>query len=207
MRTFYAILLLLAGCSGQKADDPEAAERAEAAALQAELQRAAAAAADPARLEALAARTLPGVMPGAKNLRFRNLRAGSGGAVCGEVAADNIDFRHFVVTSDPVALIAAGPAVAFDDPYDPIADAWIRWCATTDELHKLAPELQRNAAQPIADDVPVPQTETVPLPEALPEPEPVAPAPDRKRPAAAPAAPTRPAEIDSFFNSVDRPGR
>ena len=202
MKTVYAILLLLAGCSGQSSEEAEnAARAAEEAALQAELQRATAASADPARLEALAARALPAALPGATDLLYRNLRAGTGGAVCGEVAAGGGGFRPFVVTSDGAAVVASGPAIAFEDPGDSVADAWIRWCATAEELRKLAPVLQRVAPPPLPADLTAGQAGTLPPPGALPVPEPVVPAPDPKRGSAAPA---RPAEIDSFFNSVDR---
>src|SRR5256885_9534156 len=36
--------------------------------------------------------------------------------------------------SDAVAVIGTSPEVKFNDPSDFLADAWIRWCASPDEL-------------------------------------------------------------------------
>src|SRR3954447_23968773 len=59
--------------------------------------------ADPAHVQALLARAMPAALGGAKDARYLNVRAGAGGAVCGEVAAGGQPARPFIVTADAVA--------------------------------------------------------------------------------------------------------
>jgi hypothetical protein len=99
-------------------------------------------------------------------------------------------------------VVAATAKLAYDDPGDFVADAWIRWCASPEELQKLAPELRRAAGDPAS----APMNSLAPAADgdvsAVPDvPPPAAPAPAPPRPAA-PAKPPPPANVESFFNSV-----
>ncbi|MDB5694360.1 MAG: hypothetical protein JWO81_3423, partial [Alphaproteobacteria bacterium] len=153
-----AVALLLAGCGsrggggGNVADNEAAAVGAEANAMLANLG-APSGQDDAARIRDLIARAMPAAMPDAKDAQYRNLRSGVGGAVCGEVAAKTAGraapaFRPFVINPDGFAVVAATPKLAYDDPGDFVADAWIRWCASPEELQKLAPQLHRAASDP-----------------------------------------------------------
>ena len=187
------ILLLLAGCGGENEvpDGDEPAPPAEAGALELPVP---AAGEDPVKLQDLIRRAMVSALPDAEGARYRNLRPGVGGAACGEVATAG-PFRPFVVTPDSLAVIASGPAIAFDDPSDFFADAWIRWCATPEELAKLGPQLRQAAERPPVD---------AELPPAAEPPVDIAgPAPPPRSPPKA-KAPTEPPRIDSFFNSVQR---
>src|SRR4029453_16474947 len=134
---------------------------------------------------------------------YRNIKAGVGGAACGEVAtvAPNGKpdlYRHFVITPDAVAVIGTKPGVDFKDPSEFLADAWIRWCASPEELELVEGQLDQGPhaiPDPLPDpDVPPPAEEPLlPLPRQEP-----------RRPAAA-TPPPPPAQIDSFSKSVSRP--
>jgi hypothetical protein len=160
---------------------------------------------DPARLQAVIAQAMPAAFPDAKDAQYRNVRGGAGGAVCGEVAEKPLGraapvFRPFVINPDAIAVVAPTPKLAFNDPSDFVADAWIRWCASPEELQKLAPQLHRpldTTALPGNVDA---GAETPPpdVPPATPTPPP----PGRS----APARPTPPANVESFFNSVQHSG-
>jgi hypothetical protein len=167
-----------------------------------------------ARIEALISQAIPGVLQNAKDAQYRNVRAGVGGAACGEVApkpakGKPLVFLPFVVTADSVALVAASPRIAFEDPADMMADAWVRWCATPEELERIRPQLQQ-AARSSANEVSA--VEAPPFDPSIPDvpvlPPPTidkSPAPAAKAPPPAPPAP--PPQIDSFFNSVQRRDR
>src|SRR5579875_2310912 len=162
-----AAALLLAGCRDKPEGvgnanvvDNEAA--AAGAAANAILENALAPADpnDPARLQAVIAQAMPTAIPDAKDAQYRNVRGGAGGAVCGEVASKPVGrappvFRPFVINPDGLAVVAATPKLAFADPNDFAADAWIRWCASPEELQKLAPQLRnaRVTPAPIGDNV------------------------------------------------------
>ena len=202
MRILLPILLVLTvGCGDRNAGGEEGAAGAdsEAAALAAAAE---AAAPDPARLQALVERAMA-TLPGGARAKYRNVRAGSNGAACGEVALQSPLFRPFVVSPQAFAIVAAGPAIAFEDPADPAADAWIRWCATPEDLLALEPRLRAaEAAAPAVDgNLLAPPPLDLQLPEAAAPPPRDAPAPPRKD------APAPPQQIDSFFNSVQRPGQ
>jgi hypothetical protein len=205
------LALLLAGCGsrgGDVADNEAAAAGADANALLANLG-AASGPDDAARIQDLIARAMPAAMTDAKDAQYRNLRSGVGGAVCGEVAAKPAGnaapvFRPFVITPDGVAVVAAAPKLAFDDPADFVADAWVRWCATPEELQRLAPQLRRAASNPAS--IPMNGVDaaaggpTPDLPSAPAAPPPAA------QPAPRPAKPPPPANVESFFNSVQHKG-
>ena len=194
-----SIALLLAGCdsrkSGEAVDNEALAAAAEANAMLANMA-APADPNDPARLQAMIAQAMPAAIPDAKDAQYRNVRAGAGGAVCGDVAVKPV-FRPFVINPDGLAVVAATPKMAFADPTDFVADAWVRWCASPEELQRLAPELRQAASNPAS--IPMGNVDAGAagvVPEAPPE---AAPAPPAK---AAPSRPPPPAKVDSFFNSV-----
>jgi Prokaryotic lipoprotein-attachment site len=124
MRKATLILLALAGC-GQKT--PRSAEPTDPAGA-ADLNLAVAAApADPAQLQALIERGMAGSLRDPKAAQYRNVRAGAGGAACGEVAVKaGAPFLPFVVTPDALAVLGTKPDIAWEDPDDFLADAWIR---------------------------------------------------------------------------------
>jgi hypothetical protein len=203
------ILVLLAGC-GSKTADEGGGDDAMAGGDPFANAAAAGGGEDPARLKELVVRGLSGVLREAANSQYRDLRAGVGGSACGYVApkgAPADGFRPFVVTSDAIAVVGAAETIAFEDPDDLLADAWIRWCATPEELQRLAPALQAAAAasaaaqgaEPADPQLPPPTIE-VPAPPA-PEPDPAPPPPPPK---ARPKVPPPPPQIDSFFNSVQK---
>src|SRR3954471_16404013 len=120
-----------------------------------------------ARIQDLIARAMPAALPGAKDAQYRALRLGVGGAVCGEVAEKPVGrapqvFRPFVINADGLAVVAATPKLAYEDPSDFVADAWIRWCATPEELAKLAPVIRRAARDPASP----PMNAAAPAPDA-----------------------------------------
>lgn len=203
-----ALALALGGCgsrsdsvgSANYVDNEAAAVGAEANAMVANLAGPADAN-DPARLQAVIAQAMPAVLPDAKDAQYRNVRGGAGGAVCGEVAAKPAGraapvFRPFIVNPDGVAVVAETPKLAFADPSDFAADAWVRWCASPEELQRLAPQLQRAARDPASITMNSVDAGAGPIPD-IPEP---APAPPPTK--AAPARKPPPASVESFFNSV-----
>lgn len=210
MKKSLLILLILAGCGSKDTD--EAAEDVPAgnSAALAPAQQGP----DPAQLQAIVDRAMPLAIPDAAKAEYRGLRAGAGGAVCGEVSTPARGapgpFRPFLVTQDGVALVSDRPAIDFADPDDALADGWIKWCATAEELQALGPTLQAAAAAGAAAATPsevsaleIPTIDAIPIlpPSALPAnaTQPAEPAPKAK------AAPPPPPKIDSFFNSVARP--
>ncbi|HEY0148885.1 MAG TPA: hypothetical protein VGB70_07755 [Allosphingosinicella sp.] len=203
MKKTLLILLILAGCGSKDTDE---ATEGQPSAADPAAQVAAAPGPDPAQLQALVDRAMALAIPNAGKAQYRNVRAGAGGTACGEVSTPGPKgapgpFRPFLVTNDAIALVANGPTINFEDPDDILADGWIRWCATPEELQALAPTLKRAAAGAAAagpDEVNVSDIPVLDLPPTPPPAEPHAP------PAAAKAAPTPPPQIDSFFNSVQR---
>jgi hypothetical protein len=209
MKKLLPILLLLASCNNQAGEDDAAAEGGAAEAGGA-LPAAVPAGEDMVALQAKVSRAMATALPDAGTAEYRALRTGAGGAACGEVATQGKGggvFRPFVVTPDGLAVVAAGPAIAWSDPDDFVADAYIRWCASPEELQRLAPQLQSAAANSAAAAVPAGDEPDLPLPPVREELPVAAPPPPAAEPAPPPArkkaAP--PPQIDSFFNSVDRP--
>lgn len=201
------IALLLAGCDSSKSGvepvDNEAL--AAGAAANAALANVIVPADpnDPARLQGIIAQAMPAAIPDAKDAQYRGVRAGAGGSVCGEVAAKPAGrakpvFRTFVINPDGMAVVAATPKLAFNDPTDFVADAWVRWCASPEELQRLAPQLREAASNPAS--IPMGNVDAG-APGAVPDvPPEAAPAPPPAK--AAPSRPPPPAKVDSFFNSV-----
>jgi len=195
MRKLIAILLLLGGCSG--ADEPVN----EAVALSEELLAnldSAAPGDDPAQLRALIDRAMPVALPDVPTPHYRNVRAGVGGAACGEVAASEAGpYRNFVVTPEAAAVVGEEPGVRFNDPSDFLADAWIRWCASPEELAQVEAQLRAGPAPDVGTSTDLSGTPPALVAEpAAPAP---APTPIVRRPP--PPAP----RIDSFSQSVSRP--
>jgi hypothetical protein len=199
---------LLAGCGAHSGevnitDNEAAAAGAEANAMLANIE---AAADDPARIRDMIAKAMPAALSDAEHAQYRNLRMGAGGAACGEVAAKpagHAAFRPFVVNPDGFAVVAATPKMAFDDPGDFVADAWIRWCASPEELQRLAPQLHRAATDPAAAAA---LNAGDAGSDAGPPDVPTAPPPAQPARPPAPAAKPPPASVESFFNSVQHKG-
>jgi hypothetical protein len=212
MRKLLPILALLASCNSQ-ADEEDVAAEAPIGEMAGNASGALPGAEDVVALQARVSRAMAVGLPGASTAAYRALRTGTGGAACGEVATQAKGlagiFRPFVVTPDGLAVVADAPAIDWEDPDDFVADAYIRWCATPEELQRLAPQLQSAAAKTAAamkapaeePDLPLPPVREDPVAEVQPpaaQPAPLPP-PRKKGP------PPPPPQIDSFFNSVDRP--
>ena len=211
MKHILPILLLLASCSGENDHGNAAGSEAGAGAAPGS-EPMLPTGEDATAIQAKVSRAMAVALKDAGSAQYRGLRAGAGGAACGEVATGGKGaaagvFRPFIVTPDGIAVIAPGPAIAWEDPDDFVADAWIRWCATPEELERLGPQLQSAAINSAATAVPANEPD-LPLPPVLegppaalpttpPPAEPPAPRPARKSDAPPP-------KIDSFFNSVDR---
>jgi hypothetical protein len=196
MKKLWPILFLVAGCGAKNGADTnaEAVNAAAAADLMPNLAEIEAASA--VNVQALIDRAMPAALPDAKTAQYRNVRPGAGGAACGEVSGKTTKgFVPFVITPAAVAIVGTSPRVAFEDPSDFLADAYIRWCATPEELRGVAPAIQQAKADPGPGNLAVPAPE-VPLPVP-------APAPADAKPAK-PVAPPPPPQIGSFFNSVQR---
>lgn len=198
-----AALLLLSACSREPADMGDQAD------LAAPPGSAAAGnlAADPAGLEERVDRAMAAVLQDPAGARYRNVRAGLAGTVCGEVdprrkGGGHTGFRPFLVTPEGVARVATAPRLTFEDPTDPFPDFYLRWCASAEELKRLEPELKRAIAR-AGGEAPVEPLPDVPLPDLLPADPGAQPLPP---PDSAPAgkSESRPADVDSFINSVKR---
>ncbi len=205
MKKLLPILVLLASCNSQAAEEDAAAE---ASPGEAAAPVAAPAGEDMAALQAKVSRAMAVALPDAGTAEYRALRTGAGGAACGEVATKKGAgvFRPFVVTPDGLAVVAEGPAINWTDPDDFVADAYIRWCASPEGLQRLAPQLQSAAVNSAATAVPPEEEADLPLPPVREEPPaaPAEPAPAAERPPPPRKTPPPQPRIDSFFNSVDR---
>jgi hypothetical protein len=159
---------------------------------------------DAARLQSLIDRAMANALPDASKAQYRNIHEGVGGSACGEVASAGPKgkpgaYHRFVVTPDAAAVIGTSPEVKFNDPSDFLADAWIRWCASPDELKLVEGQIGQgpvpSADAPPPTDIPtIPEEPTLPLPKQ--------PAPSRT---ASASPPPPPPQIDSFSKSVSRP--
>ena len=145
-------------------------------------------------VQQLIEKALPAAIPDAKTAQYRNVRAGGGGAACGEVSGKTTHgFRPFVISPQGVAVVGTSPTIAYEDPSDFLADAWIRWCATPEELQRVATAVQKAKTDPGLANLAIPAPDVPPPVPALPEAKPAKPAP-----------PPPPPQIGSFFNSVAR---
>jgi hypothetical protein len=190
MKKSWPILFLLAGCGSK---DNVGANNAEA--LQSELMpnMAAVEANSAAHVQALIDQAMPAAIADAKSAQYRNVRAGAGGSACGEVSGKATHgFVPFVVSPEGIAVVGTSAKIAYEDPSDFLADAWIRWCATPEELKNVAAVVQK--AKPDA----LPGNLSLPAPDV-----PAAPPTGEAAPAK-PAPPPPPPQIGSFFNSVAR---
>ena len=208
MKKMCLILLLLSACGS----DGEGEGSAGADGMRAEEQAVAAGladpagTADPAQLQALVAGAMAAAMPDAKDLQYRNVRPGSAGAVCGEVARPGSrdaagPFLPFVVTPEGLAVVGTTPTIVHDDPLDPIGDTWLRWCASPEELQAIAERMRTQPPPTAATLEAPPPIEPIDL---EPTPAPAAQQPLPAAPAAKSTPPPPPPQIDSFFNSVQR---
>jgi hypothetical protein len=203
MRKLAAVLLLSA-CSQQPAVDGE--EGDDAATSAAESAAGNGAAGGPG-LQERVDRAMAAVLQDPGGARYRNVRSGLAGTVCGEVdprktGGGHAGFRPFLVTPEGAGRVAASPQLSFEDPTDTFPDFYIRWCASAEELKRLEPALRRAIARAGGTAPPEPSAEE-PLPEAPPADagaQPAAPSP------AEPSGRTesRPPDVDSFLKSVKR---
>src|SRR5438094_3558386 len=203
MKRFVPVLLLLlAGCGSHKSgEDNQTIPLQEN--LIADLQTSNSAQ-DAARLQSLIERAMATALPDASKAQYQNIHEGVGGAACGEVASSSSKgklgpYRRFVVPPDAVAVIGTSPEVKFNDPSDFLADAWIRWCASPDELKLVEGQIGQGPAPstevPAPTDIPnLPEAPSLPIPKQ---------APPSRTASAAPPPP--PPQIDSFSKSVSRP--
>jgi hypothetical protein len=205
MRKVALILFLLSAC-GTKTPREEASAPETGSPMPANFADSVQAE-DPARLQGLIDRAMPAALKDPKAAQYRNVRAGAGGSACGEVAVKaGAPFVPFVVSPEALAVVGTRPQIAWEDPDDFLADAWIRWCATPEELAKLRPKLDDAARAPIHDSdnvsaaVPPPLDPSILAIDPPPPPPSDSPLPAPK-PKPAPPAPPAP-RIDSFFNSV-----
>ena len=204
MRTTWLLVLTLAGCGSKESADSSNAADARAQDPLANLQTPDSGQ-DPARLQALIARAMPSALPDAKDAHYRNIRAGAGGSACGEVAAKGTSmFRPFVVTPQAMAVVGESAHIAYDDPSDFFADAWIRWCASPEELQNLAAQLERAAKTGGDGDNEVVASIPTPVPPSQAPTPPRLAAPSEQPPQARPHGPPPAADIDSFVKSVQR---
>ena len=208
-------MLLLYGC-GSRSDEANGnsavAEAAAARQLERELN---------AQAEAGLRRRLESLSAILTDPAYQNVRSGPMGAVCGEVDSQGANgkrsgFRPFVIAPDGFPLISTTPQIMFHDPEDMFPDAYIRWCASPEEMERIAAVVARRdavAAGGAPGDDPDPALDPLLIPEPPPPPivEPAPPAPaTRTAPRAPEAQPTKSGEAtspeqDSFFRSVVRP--
>jgi hypothetical protein len=206
------LLLALAGCDNQDADE-QAQPGLRPASAQLPALPTDGSAASPAQLEGRARASLRAIIADPDTMRFGSLRAGAAGSVCGDVEGKQPDgkraVRPFVITPEGVAVVSTTPQVSIQDPEDPFPDYYIRWCASPAELARLQPSmvggetLGMGAPPPEVPDVPpeIPTDLPIPLPvEATKE------VPAAQAKAEPPPRPPAPTGDDSFFNAVARPG-
>ena len=190
MTRSWPILLLLTACAGCGSKTNVDTGNADAPPVDLTPNMAAVEANNAAHVQELIAKALPAVLPDAKSAQLRSVRAGAGGSACGEVSGKTTHgFVPFVVTPAGQAIVGTGPKIAYEDPSDILADAWIRWCATPEELKGVAATVQKAKTDPTAFNAAMPVPEVPTAAEA---------------PPARPSAPPPPPQIGSFFNSVAR---
>lgn len=199
-----AALLLLSACSQEPAGTGDEAETGGEPPASASAAASANLAGDAAGLEARVDRAMAAVLQDPGGARYRNVRAGLAGTVCGEVdparkGGGHAGFRPFLVTPEGVARVAAGPRLTFDDATDPFPDFYIRWCATPEELRRLEPELRAAIARSGGPELPAVAFPEVPAAD-------LPPADAGEPPAPAPAGQTEggPPDLGSFSSAVKR---
>lgn len=198
-----AAILLLSACSQEPADT---GDEADAAAPPPAAQENVAG--NPAALQERVDQAMAAVLQDPDGARYRNVRAGLAGTVCGEVnprrtRGGHAGFRPFLLTPDGVARVAAAQRLTFDDATDTFPDFYIRWCATAEELKRLEPELRRAIARSGASGPAGEPLSEEPALDALPA-DPGGPPAAPPDPAPGSQAESRPADVDSFVNSVKR---
>jgi hypothetical protein len=140
--------------------------------------------------------------------RLSNVRAGSLGAVCGEVAQPLGGGRFgqplpFLVTRGGVAMVSSTPNVNFRDPDDLFPDVYVQMCASPAELTAMVAEMDGVTPVP-----PPPEPFEPPEPSAPPGPDLPPPPVYRAAPPPSPARPAAPAPtgpISNFSDAVMRP--
>ncbi len=157
----------------------------------------------PAQLEERARSALATVLRDPRSAQLRNLRLGSGGAICGEVSLPNQAGGEpllMLVTPTDEALISRTPTINLADPEDRFPDAYIQWCASPGELRALTAQMNNVAPANLVEPPPI---------EELPPEEP-APAPTQSgrwnREAPPGTAPSNPSG-NGFSDAVVRPPR
>jgi hypothetical protein len=189
MKIIWPILLLLAGCGSRGGGDANGADGALPPELTPNMEAVEANSA--ARVQALIDKAMPAALPDARTAQYRNVRAGGGGSACGEVSGKTTHgFVPFVVSREGVAVIGTSAKIAYDDPNDFLADAWIRWCATPEELKNVAAVIQKAKPDAVLGNLAAPSPDVPP------------PLPPEMAPPPAPTRPPPPPQIGSFFNSV-----
>lgn len=202
---------MLAGCG---AGDSGATGSGENAAIAPSTTTNGAAAADSGDLAARAQVALSRAL-GTATSQTSALRATPSGAICGTVSyrlpqGGDSGPRPFLVSPQGEALVSAAPRVMVEDPADSFVDAYMRWCASVEELRAMQAQLSNTNAAAVPDLPPLPADSPPPLLLDPEEPSPIPPAPPRTR--WAPANPPPPAnqtagDRDSFSNAVLRPPR
>ncbi len=152
-----------------------------------------------ADLQRLAIAALSQILRNAASGRYSNVRRGSGNSICGTVILDGaagtgIGQRFFVIAPAGQPFLSATAGINFSDPLDSFVDAYIRWCASPDELQTLQGNML-NLATEIPDP---PDAEQPAEPPPLPAQEPVSRWPSSRSPA------HRPSNDSDFFNEVRR---
>jgi hypothetical protein len=209
MRRLLAVLLLSACGSQESLDEGEEADSAVSSGAGPTAGNLAAGTEDAAELQARVDRAMTAVLQEPRGARYRAVRRGLAGTICGEVdpqrrGGGHTGFRPFLVTPEGVARVATSPRLSFEDPADMFPDFYIRWCASPEELERLEPELRRAIAATApagGPALPLPGADGLDLGGMGAEP----PAPPVEPPVGGqgPAAAT-PTDVDSFYKSVRR---
>lgn len=204
-------LLFLPACQAKEGDSaPEEAAAADESLTNLQFADGAA---DPVHLRELIDRAMPTAVADADKAQYRNVRAGVGGAACGEISTAGGPFRPFVVTPTALAVVGATPKIAYSDPSDFFADAYVRWCATPEEMSHIASEIRRAAADPANVTMALTPQARADIEAAAPVDDTPPPAPSPAPPPPAPAAPAAATKagpaptIDSFSDAVRRKGQ
>ena len=196
------LLLFLAACDAEPAQGDEAAADGALPAA-APPGGIASPAQQAAQNQQRASQALAVILVDPESARYSEVRAGTGGSVCGRVDAKQADGKYsgprpFVVTPEGVAVISATGRVMFEDPEDLFPDFYIRWCASPEELRGLGPRIASNPMPDLnlAEDLTAIVEAEVPLPVTEPQP---------AETAKAPSSPSQtPPEDDSFSRAVLR---